>query len=40
MNEYKSELDKFKVYDYQQTLSMIDKQGLAQVMEQGKINNL
>lgn len=25
MIEYKSELDKFEVYDHQQTLSMIDK---------------
>ena len=29
MIDYKSELDKFEVYDYQQTLSMIDKQGYA-----------
>ena len=30
MIDYKSELDKFEVYDYQQTLHMLDKQGFAQ----------
>ncbi|MEK4522022.1 UvrD-helicase domain-containing protein [Psychrobacillus sp. FSL W7-1493] len=38
--EYKSELDKFEVYDYQQTLNMIDKQGLAQVLEREQIKKL
>ena len=32
MIDYKAELDKFEVYDYQQTLSMIDKQCFRQVM--------
>ena len=38
--EYKNELDKFEVYDYQQTLNMIDKQGLAQVLEREQIKKL
>ena len=40
MIDYKSELDKFEVYDYQQTLSMIDKQGYAQVMELEQVKKL
>ena len=40
MVEYKSELDKFEVYDYQQTLSMIDKRGFAQVMEREQVRKL
>ncbi|MBD3109197.1 ATP-binding domain-containing protein [Bacillus sp. AGMB 02131] len=40
MVEYKSELDKFEVYDYQQTLSMIDKRGFAQVMEREEVRKL
>lgn len=40
MIDYKSELDKFEVYDYQQTLNMIDKQGFAQVMEREQIKKL
>ncbi|QBP40973.1 HelD family protein [Paenisporosarcina antarctica] len=38
--DYKRELDKFEVYDYQQTLSMIDKQGFAQAVEREKIKKL
>lgn len=38
--EYKSELDKFEVYDHQQTLSMIDKQGYMQVMEREQVKKL
>ncbi len=37
MIDYKAELDKFEVYDYQQTLSMIDKQGFRQVMEREQV---
>lgn len=40
MMDYKSELDKFEVYDYQQTLHMIDKQGFAQAMEREQIKKL
>lgn len=40
MVDYKSELDKFEVYDYQQTLSMIDKQGFAQVREREQVKKL
>ncbi|MEK4198020.1 HelD family protein [Cytobacillus sp. FSL K6-0265] len=40
MVEYKNELDKFQVYDYQQTLSMIDKQGFAQVVEREQVRKL
>lgn len=40
MIEYKSELDKFEVYDHQQTLSMIDKQGFMQVMEREQVRKL
>lgn len=40
MIDYKSELDKFEVYDYQQTLSMIDQQGFAQVVERENIKKL
>ncbi|WP_216831691.1 HelD family protein [Alkalihalobacterium elongatum] len=40
MIDYKSELDKFEMYDYQQTLSMIDKQGFAQVIEREQIKKL
>ena len=40
MVEYKSELDKFEVYDYQQTLSMNDKRGFAQVMEREQVRKL
>lgn len=38
--DYKSELDKFEIYDYQQTLHMIDKQGYAQVIERDQIKKL
>ncbi len=38
--DYKNELDKFEVYNYQQTLSMIDKQGFAQVNEREQIKKL
>lgn len=38
--DYKSELDKFEIYDYQQTLNMIDKQGYAQVIEREQIKKL
>lgn len=40
MVEYKSELDKFEVYNYQQTLSMIDKRGFAHVTEREQIRKL
>ena len=40
MIDYKAELDKFEVYDYQQTLSMIDKQGFRQVMEREQVKKL
>ncbi|WP_422123242.1 HelD family protein [Planococcus sp. X10-3] len=40
MVEYKSELDKFEVYDHQQTLSMIDKQGFMQVTEREQVKKL
>lgn len=40
MVEYKNELDKFQVYDYQQTLSMIDKHGFARVMEREQVRKL
>ncbi|MFC3872220.1 HelD family protein [Cytobacillus kochii] len=40
MVEYKNELDKFQVYDYQQTLSMIDKHGFARVVEREQVRKL
>ncbi|WP_462406559.1 HelD family protein [Gracilibacillus sp. Marseille-QA3620] len=40
MVEYKNELDKFEVYNYQQTLNMIDKRGFAQVMERKQVRKL
>lgn len=40
MVDYKNELDKFEIYDFQQTLGMIDKRGLAQVMERERIKKL
>ncbi len=40
MIDYKAELDKFEVFDYQQSLHMIDKQGLAKVMERNQIEKL
>lgn len=40
MIDYNSELDKFEVYDYQQTLSMIDKRGFAQVNERQQLAKL
>lgn len=40
MVEYKSELDKFEVYNYQQTLSMIDNRGFAHVTEHEHIRKL
>ena len=40
MVDYKNELDKFEVYNHQQTLSMIDKQGYAQVMEREQVQKL
>ncbi|MER1985127.1 MAG: ATP-binding domain-containing protein [Solibacillus sp.] len=38
--DYKAELDKFEVYDYQHSLHMIDKHGLAKVLEREKISKL
>lgn len=38
--DYKAELDKFEVYDYQQSLHMIDKDGLSKVLEREKIMKL
>lgn len=40
MIDHNSELDKFEVYDYQQTLSMIDKRGFAEVAEHAKLEKL
>ena len=40
MVDYNSELDKFEVYDYQQTLHMIDKKGFAKVIEREQIKKL
>ncbi|WP_432702034.1 hypothetical protein [Lysinibacillus sphaericus] len=40
MVEYKSELDKFEVYNYQQPLRMIDKRGFAHVTEREHIRKL
>ncbi|WP_339261829.1 hypothetical protein [Lysinibacillus sp. FSL K6-3209] len=40
MVEYKSELDKFEMYNYQQTLRMIDKRGFAHVTEHVHIRKL
>lgn len=36
----KSELDKFEMYDIQQTLSMIDKRGYAQAIERDRVKKL
>lgn len=38
--DYKAELDKFEVYDYQQSLQMIDKHGLSKVLEREKLMKL
>ena len=38
--DYKAELDKFEVYDYQQSLHMIDKQGFQKVMERQQVEKL
>ena len=40
MVDYNAELDKFEVYDYLQTLNMIDKQGFAKVIERSQIEKL
>lgn len=31
--DYKAELDKFEVYDYQQSMNLIDKHGFARALE-------
>ncbi|KMK74969.1 HelD family protein [Alkalihalobacillus pseudalcaliphilus] len=40
MVDYKNELDKFEVYNYQQSLSMIDKRGFAEVIEREQVKKL
>ncbi|OCS89181.1 HelD family protein [Caryophanon latum] len=40
MNDYKAELDKFEVYDYEQTMRMLDQQGLQQVLRREEITKL
>ena len=38
--DYKAELDKFEVFDYQQSLHMIDKQGYQKVLEKQQVEKL
>lgn len=38
--DYNAELDKFEIYDYLQTLNMIDKQGYSKVIERNRIEKL
>lgn len=40
MVDYNNELDKMEVYDYQQSLSMIDRLGVASLIAQGQIQKL
>lgn len=40
MIDYKAELDKFEVYDYQQTMHMLDKQGFQQVLRREEVTKL
>lgn len=40
MVDAKSELDKFEIFDFQQTLNIIDKRGYAQVMERERVKKL
>lgn len=40
MVDAKSELDKFEIFDFQQTLSMIDKRGYAQIIERERVKKL
>lgn len=40
MIDYKSEIDKFEIYDYSQTLNMIDRRGFAQVTEREQLEKL
>lgn len=38
--DFHAELDKFEIYDYQQSLRMIDKQGVANVLAKQQIDRL
>lgn len=38
--DYKAELDKFEVYDYEQSMRMLDKQGFLQVMKRQELQKL